>query len=93
MRGGYYSFESRFIRNLPIRTSDVADKARHDNLVSLVQRMQELSKKLVVTKNPNEKVQLEREIESTDRQIDQSVYELYELTEREVEIVEADIAS
>ncbi len=32
---------------------------------------------------------LKREIESTDRQIDKLVYELYGLTEEEVKVVEA----
>jgi hypothetical protein len=35
-RGGYFSYESRFIRNLPIRTinlSDQKDQARHDRIV------------------------------------------------------------
>ena len=96
MRGGYYSFESRFIRNLPIRTlrlSEAADKAHHDKIVSRVERMLDLHTKLAAAKNPNDKTRLEREIEATDRQIDQLVYELYGLTEEEVKIVEADNGS
>jgi hypothetical protein len=96
MRGGYFSFESRFIRNLPIRTvelSEADDKARHDEVASLVDRMQELNKRLAAAKNPNDKIQLEREIEATDRQIDQVVYKLYGLTEEEIRIVEADTGS
>jgi hypothetical protein len=44
MRGGYYSYESRFIRRLPIRLidfADPADAARHDRMVALVERMLE----------------------------------------------------
>jgi len=91
MRGGYYSFESRFIRHLPIRTtnpSDPSDKARQDKMIALVPRMLDLHKQLVAAKNPNDKTRLQREIEATDRQIDQLVYELYGLTEEEIEIVE-----
>jgi hypothetical protein len=90
MRGGYYSFESRFIRNLPIHTvetSKASDKARHDNVISLVDRVQELNKRLAGAINPNEKVQLEREIETADHQIDRLVYELYGLTADEIKIV------
>ena len=46
MRGGYYSFESRFIRNLPIYTinfSDSTDKAHHGKMVELVNQMLSLS--------------------------------------------------
>jgi hypothetical protein len=92
MRGGYYSFESRFIRNLPIRTikhSEAGDKTLHDNMVSLVDRIQELNKRLAAAKNPNDKIQLEREIEADDLQIDRLVYELYGLTEEEIKIVES----
>jgi type I restriction-modification system DNA methylase subunit len=91
MRGGYFSFESRFIRNLPIRTIEFSEgngKVCHDKVVSLVDRIQALNKQLAATKNPNDKVQLEREIESTDRQIDQRVYEIYGLTDEEIKIVE-----
>ena len=39
-------------------------------------------------KNPNDKTRLQREIEATDRQIDQLVYELYGLTKDEIQIIE-----
>ena len=51
-----------------------------DKMVSLVDSMPALPKRSAVAKNPNDKVQLEREIESTD--------ELYGLTEDEIKIVE-----
>jgi predicted nucleic acid-binding Zn-ribbon protein len=38
--------------------------------------------------NSEQKTRLQREIEATDRQIDQLVYELYGLTEEETKIVE-----
>jgi hypothetical protein len=74
MRGGYYSYEARFIRQLPVRTidfSDPADKARHDTMVSLVQTMLDLHKQLAVAKIADEKIRLQRQITSTDQQIDQ----------------------
>ena len=62
-------------------------------MVSLVEGMLDSHKQLAAAKNPNDKIQLEREVESTDRQIDQLVYELYGLTEEEIRIVEADTGS
>lgn len=38
--------------------------------------------------NLEHKTRVQREIEATDRQIDQLVYELYGLTEEEIKIVE-----
>ena len=81
---------------LPIRTinfSDPADKTRHDKMVNLVERMMDLNKGAAKAKNPNDKDRLPREIEATDRQIDQLVYELYGLTEEEIKIVETDNGS
>src|SRR3989304_5242558 len=40
--------------------------------------------------NPEQKTCLQREIEATDSQIDQPVYELYGLTDEEIKIVESD---
>ena len=37
--------------------------------------------------NPEQKSRLQREIEATDRQIDQLVYEVYRLTDEEIKIV------
>ena len=91
MRGGYYSFESRFIRTLPICATDLTsppDRNRHDHLVQMVQLMLDLNKKLTIEKTDQGKVIIDREIEVTDQQIDSLVYELYQLTEEEIAIVE-----
>ena len=69
-----------------VNFSDPADKARHDKLVSLVERMFELHKQSPRT--PQEQEMVKREIESTDKGIDRLVYELYGLTEDEVRVVE-----
>jgi hypothetical protein len=39
-------------------------------------------------KTPQEQEMVKREIESTDKEIDQLVYELYGLSEEEIKIVE-----
>jgi len=79
------------LRLLPIRTidfSDAADTARHNRMVELVEQMLDLNKQLAEAKVPQAKTVLQRRIETTDRQIDRLVYELYELTEEEIKIVE-----
>jgi type I restriction-modification system DNA methylase subunit len=65
-----------------------ADKARHDRLVNLVQRMLDLHKKLTAAKVPDEKTKLQRQITTTDSAIDNLVYDLYNLTPQEIKIVE-----
>ena len=79
------------LETLPIRTidfSDPTDKARHDQMVELVEQMLDLNKRLAQAKDPQTKTVLQRQIETTDRQIDHLVYELYGLTKEEIKIVE-----
>jgi hypothetical protein len=66
-----------------------ADKARHDKMVALVDRMLELNKKKDSGKlAPSELERLEREISSTDQEIGELVYELYGTTDEERKIIE-----
>ncbi|HPA72901.1 MAG TPA: TaqI-like C-terminal specificity domain-containing protein, partial [Spirochaetota bacterium] len=90
-RGGYLRYFGQYLNPLPIRTidfNDPADKALHDTMVSLVETMLELHKKLAATTLGHDKTALQRQIDATDRQIDALVYELYGLTEEEIKIVE-----
>ena len=64
------------------------DKAKHDRMVSLVEQMLTLHKQLSAAKTPHEKIVIQRQIDAADQQIDGLVYELYELTEEEIKIVE-----
>ena len=57
-------------------------------MVALVEQMLDLHKRLNSLQGQHEKILLQRQIEATDRQINQLVYELYELTEEEIRIVE-----
>ena len=50
--------------------------------------MSALHKHFASTQNPQEADRLTREVESVDKSIDELVYELYELTEEEIKIVE-----
>lgn len=78
-------------RELPyasINITDKKEKAQHDKLVSLVETMLDLNKRLQSAKTPDEQRVLERQIEGTDREIDGLVYDLYGLTPEEIKIVE-----
>ncbi len=79
------------LRRLPIRPiefSDPADVARHDRMVELVQAMLDLHERLPEASTPRDRELLQRQIDATDRRIDQLVYELYGLTDEEIRIVE-----
>jgi hypothetical protein len=89
--GGYFAANKQFLVQLPIHPinfSDPAEKAQHDKMVSLVERMLALHQSLKSAHNPQEADRLTREVESVDRGIDGLVYQLYGLTEEEIKIVE-----
>jgi len=87
----YLRFKKQYVEGFPIRAIDFADpsdKSRHDQMVELVDRMLDLNKRLESAKTAYDKTTLQRQIDATDRQIDRLVYELYDLTDKEIQIVE-----
>jgi len=90
-RGGWRSANRQFLSQLPIRPIDFSnksDKSAHDEMVSLVESMLSLHKKLAAAKTSHAKEVISREIEATDQQIDRLVYSLYGLSDEEIRIVE-----
>ena len=90
--GGYTRFNANNINNAPIRVIDFSnstDKANHNRIVVLVEKILDLNQQLSKSKMSQEKSVLQRQIEATDRQIDKLVYKLYDLTDEEIDIVEA----
>jgi len=63
-------------------------KPKSIRLVKLVERMLDLHRKLAAAKVPDEKTKIQREIGATDKRIDRLVYDLYDLTDEEIKIVE-----
>lgn len=83
--------KKRDLDELPIRTinfDDPADRARHDRMVELVECMLALHKQLAAEQHPQARAVLQRRIEATDAEIDALVYELYNLTDEEIRIVD-----
>ena len=79
------------VEQLPIPTFDLsvkADKAKHDNLVSLVDTMLDLRQKEAAELSDHQKTIITRKIDAVDMAIDKAVYELYNLTEDEIKVVE-----
>ena len=79
------------LASLPLARIDFskpADKARHDKLVVLVDKLLGLMPKLRTATLAAEKAVLQNAVTATDQQIDALVYELYGLTEAEIKLVE-----
>jgi hypothetical protein len=90
--GGFFAYNRQYIERLPIRLIDFpkpADKAAHDRIVALVERMLEKHRRLAATKSESEKTSFTRLIAATDAEIDRVVYELYGLTAAEIKVVES----
>jgi type I restriction-modification system DNA methylase subunit/predicted type IV restriction endonuclease len=90
-RAGWITCTKQYVETLPIKIIDFTnpiDKARHDKMISFVEQMLALNKQFSKAKTAHEKTILQRQIDATDKQIDNLVYELYSLTEEEIKIVE-----
>jgi len=88
-RGGWITCTKQYVGKLPVRMpADPESTRRHDKIAELVGSILKLHQSELSAKLPQEKEQLRRQIEATDRQIDQLVYELYGLNEAEIRIVE-----
>lgn len=74
-----------------VRTVDFnnpSEKALHDKLVSLVDRVLELHKKKSSIPPSAERENIEHEIAVTDEKIDEIIYGLYGVTEEERKVIE-----
>ena len=90
-RGGYFSYESRFIKDSPIRVIDFSkhsEKVLYDHLIVLVDRMLELRHSESSLPTCAEREKIEREIAVTDEKIDEIVYGLYGISEQERKTIE-----
>jgi hypothetical protein len=80
-----------YLEQLPIKilnTSNKFEQQQHDKLILLVEKMLDLQQKTALAKIPQEKIMYERLLQTTDNQINSLVYELYELTSEEIEVIE-----
>ncbi len=89
--GGIYEYFWNSVSKLPIRRIDFsksADKPRHDKLVNLVDKLLGLMPRLRQARSESERMTLQNAVTAADRQIDALVYNLYGLTEKEIQLVE-----
>lgn len=91
LRGGYFRFKTSYLKPFPIRTinfENLEDKSLHDNIVKLVEKMLALYKEIEKVKTSTENQLIQRQIDAIDKQINQLVYNLYGLSEKEISIIE-----
>ena len=84
-------FDNYHLSKLPfpiILFSSQDNKIKHDQMVRFVDQMLNLHKQLADAKTSPDKTAIQRQIDATDHQIDQLVYDLYDLTPNEIKIIE-----
>lgn len=94
-RGGYIRFFQQYVDEIPIvrlNLDDPAQRARHDEIVGLVERMLALKRDHagIDALFTDRRAALEAEIAAVDRRIDAAVYALYGLTDEEIRLVEGE---
>jgi hypothetical protein len=87
---GILQLPIKIVDNSNLQLSNSAEKALHDRLVGLVDKMLALTPKLCGATSESEKAALQNAVTTTDVEIDRLVYELYGLTEEEIKIVEGE---
>lgn len=95
-RGGWITCTKQYFGELPIRRIDLAKKAdreAHDRLVDTVRQRQALEFQRATARAPQERTSLERQVDAAEARINRLVYTLYDLTDVEIAIVEATVAS
>ena len=90
-RAAFPKINTKTLATFPIPSLDPNEpdeKKLHDTLSSLAQEMLKLHFKRSKAITAHERTLLQRQIDSSDRQIDQLVYQLYGLTPEEIALVE-----
>jgi fido (protein-threonine AMPylation protein) len=86
-----YRLIYQYMEKVPIKKLDTGnelDQAKGKRLRELVEQMLVLHEKRPFASAPHDQIRLQRQIKTTDREIDRVVYDLYELTDEEIAIVE-----
>ncbi len=91
MRGGYIELRVFEVEALPIILRDKVKSKMYNSILTFVSQMLDTQKKLHETTSSSEKSLYQKEADNIDRQIDQLVYELYELTPKEIKVVESGV--
>ena len=80
------------LRALPVCSIDSSDSSRksaYKRMISLVDAMLTHNKQLSIAKSDSQKNLIQSQIDSMDAEIDQLVYQLYELTPEQIDLVES----
>jgi len=76
------------ILSIPVPVINKQNKNLHDEIVKLVNQLLQLNQQIAETKLASQVSQLQSKIDYCEEKINQIVYQLYELTEAEIALIE-----
>ncbi|RLD22492.1 MAG: hypothetical protein DRI69_00950 [Bacteroidetes bacterium] len=82
LRGGYYEPSYVFFKNFPV------SNITNSKIIEAVKSVLNLNKQMENVKLETQRNQIHHAITHTEKKIDAYVYELYDLNEKEIELVE-----
>jgi predicted type IV restriction endonuclease len=91
-RRTFPKIKGTYLKQLPIPQlagDEAVDQSQRDRMTRLVETILKLHERLPAARTAHDRTVVERQIAATDQQIDLLVYELYELTDEDIKIVEA----
>jgi len=88
-RDGYYEYSRNTLSRFPIKTIETKEELqKQDEIIKLVNQLLILNQEKEGTKLATKNSQLQGKIDFCENRINEIVYQLYELTEAEIKIVE-----
>jgi adenine-specific DNA-methyltransferase len=91
LRGNFYRLIPEFLEPIPIKTIDFKNKNEkdaHDTIVKAVENLLQLNQQLGQATQTTQKNAISRAIADLETSIDRTVYQLYDLDEAEINIIE-----
>lgn len=88
LRGNYYNLSKIYVEKIPLI---LLPETEQQLLIELTDRMMELNRNFASCKTPKDEKILKLQITKTEEKINQLVYELYDLTDEEINIVENEV--
>lgn len=90
-QGGYFEYKPMYISQIPIksiRAGDTTAEANSSMIPDLVGAILKLHNQLATSATEQHRVNIQRQIDSTEAEIDRLVFSLYQLTQEEIDIIQ-----
>ena len=91
MAGGYLRFDIPYLSKLPIKSINASNKKElnaHNQIVTYVEQLIQINKEIQTATLESKIDQLKIKIEYNEDKINELVYQLYDLTKEEIELIE-----